>query len=245
MKKHGQAAPTTSSSTGRRRRDGQAMTEAPPTRQAPQRPSRAPSLSAPEDQHPQTPPHATTAGRRRSEEAEHQNCPQLHERRHSRSTPCHHGQPEEPETSASSRSSKNTPRNSTVRSELTAPPRSRSQGTKLHAVVVTSAATTTARAPKPARTVDRQAPNTRRPSTPPQRTSPRWGMDVCTIIPPRPRLHHLDGAARNTYPTIYKPRARIRGLPTLPPPQRRPEREETHESAVGEEWNSVFAALKQ
>ena len=57
---------------------------------------------------------------------EHQNA----ERRHPCFSPRHHGRPEKPAPRTSTTSSKNTPRNSTERSEPTSPPRRRRQGTK-------------------------------------------------------------------------------------------------------------------
>ena len=98
-------------------------------------------------------------------------------------------------------------------------------GQKLHSQVITSAATTSPRAPKLARSTDlREHTADRSPAQPP-RASPEWGRSGSTLIPHRHRRHHPDGTARKTYPTMYTPEAQERVSATLPPPRRRTERE--------------------
>ena len=108
----------------------------------------------------------------------------------------------------------------------------KTRGQKLHAQNAVSAPASTQRAANLAGSTDPREPTTSSSPTPPKASSGR-GPSSGSIIPRRRRRHHLASAAGNHYSTLYTPQARIRGPPTLPPPQRRPEREGTGRSAVG------------
>jgi hypothetical protein len=69
-------------------------------------------------------------------------------------------------------------------------------------------------------------------------TKPRRKTSSSTFIPNACRRLLPSSATGKPNPTIYTPRAQIRGPSTLPPPEWRPEREETADPAVGgaREW---------
>jgi hypothetical protein len=59
------------------------------------------------------------------------------------------------------------------------------------------------------------------------------GIEQWHLYSRRRRLRHHNAAGRQTYPTIYTLGTQIRGPPTLPPPERLPEREGTNGPAGG------------
>jgi hypothetical protein len=100
------------------------------------------------------------------------------------------------------------------------------RGQKLPAPVDVFATPTAPRAPNPTESIDPGETKSSRSPTPPE-TTPGRRSSAGTKTPHGQHHPPLDAALGELIPTIYTARTQNQGSPTLPPPERQAEREET------------------